>query len=158
MRRPKPSPTARFCAVLSRSTHNRKPNRKQRATENVHLIPSRPKQAEVQPYAMLIGTKHAGQRRLGKSLEPSRHRSRNPGHLALCRCRATAIEPFTSHPKGNCLRRAKRLVVACFPRLPKCFIVCVGIQEPCQLISVVYHPISALQIAKNVERMKRQMV
>ena len=58
--------TARFGAVLSRSTHNRKPNRKQRATENEQLIPSRLKQAEVQPYAMLIGDETCRIEEIGK--------------------------------------------------------------------------------------------
>jgi hypothetical protein len=60
LRGPICSRTARFGGALTGSTYSGKPNRKQGVTQNEQLIPSRPKQAEVQPHAMLIGSKHAG--------------------------------------------------------------------------------------------------
>jgi hypothetical protein len=44
------------------------------------------------------------------------------------------------------------------PALPQCLIVCVRIQETCQLIHVVDDPVPALQVAKNVECVKGEII
>src|ERR1700722_14424251 len=44
------------------------------------------------------------------------------------------------------------------PTLPERLIFCMGIQERCQLIDVVDDPVPALQVAKNVECVEREII